>query len=756
MRYKHVIGASTILLSAEVRAQWVQHGPGPNTLGQVEHITDREVAGAIKVVATHPTEANIIYVGAVNGGIWKTSNALDPAGPKWTEQLGGDRSLSIGALEFDPTDATHNTLVAGSGRFSSFYSVGGDLVGLWRTTDGGSTWTALDGGGVLARMDIAGVAPRGATIVVAAERAQDPANVGLWRSTDAGQTWTRLSDTPAAGLPVGRSFTLASDPSDVAHLYTNAGRRGIYKSTDTGATWIKVSDATMDAQIAVAQRVLISVGARHSVFVAIVADGKLSALFQSPDAGASWKALQLPVTLESEQTPVGIHPGRQGARHLSLAADPRDGKIAYIGGDRQPCWSRSVDGKDGDGQCFPNALGAEDFSGRLFRLEASGARGGFRAITHDKTRHNSAPHADSRNMAIASNGDLVEVDDGGIYRRTSPGSDGGDWLSLNGDINVTEIHDVAWDGVARLVVSGTQDTGVPQQQTTAGRKWESVSTGDGGDVAVDDRSTPGRSVRITSAQRLRGFRRATYDATNHCKSEDIRQPLVLDGDTIIAQFITPIQLNAANPRRLLIGALNGLYESDDQGETVTEIAPRLVVNSDGSDPIAYGAADNPDIVYVGMRNEIYIRTEPSPAAFTPSPSYPGRASGRWVLGITNDPQHALKAFAVDSFAVYRTTDAGASWAEITGNLRSVSPGRLLSIAYASTAVGEFVFVGTSRGVYAARGPSFDEWAVVGSGLPRVPVYDLDVGVRDQVLVAGTLGRGAWTLDLHKVTVGKQQ
>ena len=72
-----VVATAAILLTttpASAQRVWVEQGPGPNTLGQVENITNREVAGAINAVATHPTDANVIFVGAVNGGIWRTGN----------------------------------------------------------------------------------------------------------------------------------------------------------------------------------------------------------------------------------------------------------------------------------------------------------------------------------------------------------------------------------------------------------------------------------------------------------------------------------------------------------------------------------------------------------------------------------------------------------------------------------------------------------------------------------------------------------
>ena len=131
---------------AALGGAWQDQGPGPNTLGQVEGIQDGEVVGAIHTAAPHPTNADILYAGAVNGGIWRTDNATD-ASPTWVQQSDSQASLSIGAMEFDPTDATAQTLLAGIGRYSSFGRLGGSRIGLLRTTDGGTNWIPLDGGG---------------------------------------------------------------------------------------------------------------------------------------------------------------------------------------------------------------------------------------------------------------------------------------------------------------------------------------------------------------------------------------------------------------------------------------------------------------------------------------------------------------------------------------------------------------------------------------------------------------------------------
>ena len=140
-------------------------------------------------------------MGAVNGGIWLTLNATS-RDVKWFRLTDSQSSLSIGALEFDPTDPFRLTLVAGIGQFSSFGRAGGARNGLLRTTNGGLFWRAIDGGGVLINKNIAGVAARGRTLVVAVNTATPFTfpNIGIWRSTDGGATFTQI----ATGRRIGR------------------------------------------------------------------------------------------------------------------------------------------------------------------------------------------------------------------------------------------------------------------------------------------------------------------------------------------------------------------------------------------------------------------------------------------------------------------------------------------------------------------------------------------------------------------------
>lgn len=357
------------------------------------------------------------------------------------------------------------------------------------------------------------------------------------------------------------------------------------------------------------------------------------------------------------------------------------------------------------------------------------------------TAHSSAPHADSRGFVFA-DGMLISVNDGGIYRQTSPRTNTGDWVSMNGDLQVAEFHSVAWDSSSHTIVAGAQDTGSPEQEQRSDTAWKSISTGDGGVVAVDATSSPGRSVRYTSYYRLGAFRREEYDASNTFQKRDYPKLTVLNTDPPIRaapQFYTPIKLNAIDPTRIVFGG-KSVYESLDQGDTVTEIAAGLALNENGANPIAYGATNNRDILYAGAADQVYVRLKAHPSPITRSTSY----KGGYVLGIAMDPSRAEVAFVVSPKHVSQTTKAGKSWKDITGNM-PVGRGILRSIAYAKFDPPGNLVVGTDKGVYVATGPGFSNWSLLGTGLPNAPVYHLEYSEADHVLLAGTLGRGAWTL-----------
>ena len=747
-------------ISLAVGGRWTAQGPGPTRNGQVENILpNNEVVGAIQTVAAHPTDSNILYVGGVNGGIWRTSNAT-AASPNWTPLSDNFPSLSIGALEFDPTDLNHQTLIAGIGRTSSFGRVGGPLTGLFRTTDGGDNWAQISHP-LLANQNISGVAARGATLLAAANLTFVGINGGLFRSVDGGINWVLVSG--ANGLPAGGVWDLVGDPGNPNRFYVSVLRTGIFRSNDGGATWTNISsgDATLNGIITQAgnNNAEMAVAGNGRLYVVVVVSGRAQYLGFSDNPTAApptWSAMDLPRTLESNGEIEGLHPGGQGSIHLSIAVDRNDPNIVYVAGDRQD-------------SPFPNFIGARDFSGRLFRGDTNVAPTGavpspqWKHLTHlnsiaqipgGGTARNSSPHADSRDMAIVANGDLIEVNDGGIYRRTSPQNNTGDWFSINGDIQTTEFHDVAYDTTSNtILIGGAQDTGTPQQITAGSTTWRSVATADGGDVAVDSRSLAAlnRSIRYSSFQNLGSFRREVYDANNNLISRVFPARTVVGGGAPLQpQFVTPLELNAIDPVRLVLGGSNSVYESFNQGNTITEI------NGPGANrnAMAYGGrsggVDNLDVLYVGSGSAVFLRTTAG-AVLAPTAALPAGAGT--IRDVVLDADDWRIAYAVDSNQVFRTTNAGASWTDITGNLAALGIGEFNTVEFVAGDPKDLLLLGTNAGVFVSFSTSgFTSWEELGTGLPNALVWDLDYDVADDVLVAGTLGRGAWTIgNLRELT-----
>jgi len=724
---------------AQTGGTWEDLGPAPATGGQVEGITNREVAGAVNTLAAHPTNTDILYAGAVNGGIWRTTNATN-ASPTWTRLTDNQASLSIGAIEFDPTDASRQTLLAGTARTSSLGSIGGELIGLLRTIDGGNSWTVLAGTGVtLAGRNVRGVAARGATLVVAT-------NGGLFRSVNTGTSFVQISGGGGTGLPNGNTNDLAADPSNNAVLYTtvvlSGADAGVYRSTDTGATWSRASNTTMDTAISGATRARVVVGNSSQVFVAVIRSGRLANVFRSPDGTSGWTDLGVPLTTEAGGVTIGAHPGGQGSIHFSMAADPVNTNVVYVAGDRQPY---SGEGNNTN-VFFPNSIGANDYSGRSFRGESGGAPV-WRPLTHNGTANNSSPHADSRDMVFAANGDLFESDDGGVYRRTQPNATTGTWLSANGNLQTTEFHSFAYDRVSNRVLGGTQDTGTQDEDNTALKRFRSVSTGDGGDVTVNDTSSATTSTRYGSFQNLGSFRRRTVNASNVVQSTAFPALAPTDGNAMTHQFYSPVITNSVNGARLIFGGNNGVFESLNQGDTITRLSTQRI-NAIVGTPIVYGIPGNEDLLFFGVASGTHIRTA-NAGAITALATLPST-----VLDVDMDPSVNPvggdsgngRLFALTGSQVFRSTNTGVSYGDVTGNLiTGFSPGALRTLLFVPDSDAALV-VGTDRGVFVSRASTgFATWQRLGTDLPNVPVFELDYDAPDDVLVAGTMGRGAWRL-----------
>jgi hypothetical protein len=161
--------------------------------------------------------------------------------------------------------------------------------------------------------------------------------------------------------------------------------------------------------------------------------------------------------------------------------------------------------------------------------------------------------------------------------------------------------------------------------------------------------------------------------------------------------------------------------------------------------VAYGGrrsgVDNADALYVGSNDQLLVRTTAGGALNAAA------MPGGLVRDVVIDPTDWMKAYvATDPDQVLRSGDAGASWTNITSNLVALGAHDFRTLQYIPSPPGDLLVVGTGAGVFVSdAGSAFESWAKLGAGLPNSLVYDLDYDATDNVLVAATVGRGAWTL-----------
>src|SRR5260370_36424277 len=90
--------------------------------------------GRVVAVAGDPTRPLVFYFGAVDGGVWKTTNG----GETWANLTDGRADIaSVGAIAVAPSDPNVIYVGAGEADWREDLTYGD---GMWRATHGGETW----------------------------------------------------------------------------------------------------------------------------------------------------------------------------------------------------------------------------------------------------------------------------------------------------------------------------------------------------------------------------------------------------------------------------------------------------------------------------------------------------------------------------------------------------------------------------------------------------------------------------------------
>jgi hypothetical protein len=158
-----------------------------------------------------------------------------------------------------------------------------------------------------------------------------------------------------------------------------------------------------------------------------------------------------------------------------------------------------------------------------------------------------------------------------------------------------------------------------------------------------------------------------------------------------------------------------------------------------------GSVANPDVIWAGIGNQVVYREHRGDPLQAVSGYH-----GDFVQTVVADPQNYRHIFVVDeSSQVWASLDAGHTFLNITANLTQLTP-FVTTIELVSTGPAlqdKMLVAGGLNGVFALGPTSSGQqpWYRLGDNLPNALVQDLHYDAKAHLLLAGTLGRGAWTL-----------
>lgn len=662
------------------------------------------INGRCKSIAMHPTNGNILYAGAANGGVWRSTDG----GQVWQSSWVFEASLAVGALAVAPSVPT--TVYAATGEDTDIWGPSYGGAGVFRSTDSGLTWSQRAGS--------ANVGGRCNRIVVHPSnrhRLLVSSDTGVHRSTDGGSTWTTVLGGHATDL------VMAADRPDI--LYAGVRNDGIYKSTDGGTTWTKLTGQLVTIAIIINKsepfptgndlgwvKLAIGRGGPKGSDYLIAKFGPNSArTAATEDGGGVWLALagNEGVTYDEWCSFVAIH--------------PRSPQVSFIGG-----------------------LNLQRTTNGFMYAATSGTHSDHHAMVFHPTNDNIA----------------YVCTDGGVYRSTDAGAT---WTLSSRYLQAAQLMSL---GVSRagdtVVGSATQDQGIVA--TDGSMEWRDTGGGNEWGMFVID---PSSSANVFCSPGDGQLRRSTdhghtwsnpsngltewWAAKNRStRPATFQHAAVKPGDSTVVVGATTVedQIKDANGNvTASYGPNHGIFYSSNSGvswskmATLTERATRVSFSE-----------STPARVYVATQNGRVYRSDSSGGSGWSEPyTVANRPPSNSVTSLSVDPHNKNRVYLAYLDAtpnLWRTTDAGATWRACSGVGDTTSlPAIALRDVWVDPENSDCLWVASDIGVFRSNDygaswyPAND--GLGGYDLPRVPVSGLAYQPSSRRLYAATVGRGAY-------------
>ncbi len=683
------------------------------------------MSGRVGDIAVNPANPSEFFVAVCSGGVWKTVNG----GVTFAPVFDSYGSYSIGCVTLDPSNPS--VVWVGSGENNSQRSVGfGD--GVYVSRDGGRSFKNV-GLPDSEHIGMIAVDPRDSRVVYAAAAGplwRSGGDRGLYKSTDGGGSWSRvLNVSDETGInevhldPRNPDVIYATAYQRRRHVWTlvdGGPESGVFKSTDAGRTWRRTESGLPGGDKG---RIGVAVSpANPDVLYAIVeaADGQ-GGVFRSTNRGETWDKRSSFMTTSPQY-------------YNELFPDPKDPDRVYA---------------------IDTFLAVSEDGGASFkRVPIPDVHVDFHAVWIDP--------ANTNHLIVGNDGGLYETFDRGTWRHFE-------------NLSVTQFYRVALDTTWPFynVYGGTQDNntlgGPARTFDRAGitnEDWFVTTGGDGFEPAVDPEDP---SIVYSESQdggMVRFDRRSGEEVDIRPREKPGEAPYVWNWDT-------PIMISPHNPKRLY-AASRVLHRSDDRGDSWTVISDDLTRKIDRNQLKVMGKVQKPDAVakhastsifgncvaltesplvegllYVGTDDGLVHVTEDGGKTWRKIENFPAVPDMAYVSELEASRHNPDTVFACfdnhknGDFAPYllRSDDRGRSWKSIAGDL----PKKDTCYAVAEDHVNpKLLFVGTEFGCsFTLDGGT--RWMKV-SGLPTIPVRDLEIQRRDSDLVMATFGRGFYVLD----------